>query len=94
MKSYRFDTGQTFDEIRNTMREINNPSNSEFVARLTWLEGSQAQQSVSYRWDPMAERFGHQIDKEPLDREIVYSLLSGIPVEVSLKEIKPVLKRA
>lgn len=94
MKSFRFDTKQTFDDARRIMRDINNPSNSDFVARLKWLEGSQAGQSVSYRWDPMAERFGHQIDKEPLDREIVYSLLSGIPVEVSLQEVKPILKRA
>ena len=87
MNAYRFETSLTFDQARAMMNEINAPAHKHLVAHLTWLEGNQAGQSISFRWDPMAERFGHQLDKEPLEREIVYSLLIGIPVEVALHEI-------
>ncbi|MBI3993869.1 MAG: hypothetical protein HY342_11385 [Candidatus Lambdaproteobacteria bacterium] len=86
MKSYRFDTDQTFAEARRMLREINDPRNNGKIATLVWLEGNQEKHSMTFRWDPLAERFGHQIDKEPIDREIVYSLLNDIAVEVTVRE--------
>ena len=85
VKSYRFDSNQTFAEARRMLREINDPRNSGKIATLVWLEGNQAKQSMSFRWDPLAEHFGHQIDKEAIDREIVSALLCDIAVEVTVR---------
>ena len=62
----------------------NEPANRGQIARLTWQEGSTKGQSVLYLYDPMAERFGHKIDKESITVEIVSSLLNGIPVAIEL----------
>jgi len=84
MKRFRFDPDQSFRDVRRLMGELNASEHKELLARLTWLEGSQAQQSITYLWDPLAERFGLQIEKENIDVEIVSSLMAGIPVEVEV----------
>lgn len=88
MNSYKFDAGQTFREAQKMLHEINGLENRDYIAKLTWLEGNQAQQTLTFLWDPLAERFGHQIDKKPIDKEIVFALLNDIAVEVELHSSK------
>jgi hypothetical protein len=79
-----FHPGLTFDQVRQSLAKLNEPANRGQIARLTWQDGSTKGQSVLYLYDPMAERFGHKIDKESISVEIVSSLLNGIPVSVEL----------
>lgn len=84
MTTVEFHTGLTFDQVRQAIATLNEASNRGQIARLTWQDGSTKGQSVLYLYDPMAERFGHKIDKESISVEIVSSLLNGIPVTVEL----------
>ena len=93
MKSFQFDPSQTFVEVRHLMAALNHAEHVRHVARLTWLEGNQVNQTLTYRWDKLAERFGHEIDKEAINVEIVSSLLNNIPVRVDVEEEKPRRKR-
>lgn len=88
MENYLFDPDMSFRAVREKMDEMNNPENGHLVAKLTWLEGLKTKESLSFLWDPYAEHFGHQIDKETLDHQVVMSLINGIPVEIQLKETR------
>jgi hypothetical protein len=88
MKLYKFDADQSFRQVRQIMAELNNPENRHLVAKLIWDLGAGGREPLTYLWDPFAERFGHQIDKEPIDSEIVNSLINEIPVEVQLVPVK------
>jgi hypothetical protein len=79
-----FHPGLTFDQVRQFFAQLNEPANRGQIARLTWQEGTAKGQSMLYLYDPMAERFGHKIDKESITVEIVSNLLNGIPVSVEL----------
>jgi len=84
MTKIEFHSGLTFDQVRQYLAQLNEPANRGQIARLTWQEGTAKGQSVLYLYDPMAERFGHKIDKESISVEIVSNLLNGIPVTVEL----------
>ena len=86
METFHFQPSQTFDEVRAQLERLNQPTWRHLVAHLTWLEGSAQGQSMPYLWDPMADRFGHRIDKESISVQIVSSLLNGIPVDVTLAQ--------
>ncbi len=85
MKTLSFHPRQSFDEVRGQMAQLNLPEHRNDVAHLTWLDGTAKDQTVIYLYDPMAERFGHSVDKESIGVEIVSSLMSGIPVNVTVK---------
>ena len=85
MDSYRFDSEMSFSYVRRTMEEIDRPEHKELMAKLIWLEGSAKEQSVPFLYDPMAERFGHSVDKSALHEEVTASLYNGIAVEVQLR---------
>ena len=93
MTTIEFHSGLTFDQVRQHLARLNETANLNQIARLTWQDGTAKGQSVLYLYDPMAERFGHKIDKESISVEIVSSLLNGIPVAVELhpapKDYKP-----
>lgn len=84
MKTFSFHPDLTFRETRRLLNELSSPEHKGLVARLVWLEGKAAGESLTFLWDPMAERFGHNIDKEPIDHEIVDNLINEIAVEVQL----------
>ena len=84
MKTISFHPRQSFDEVRGLMAQLNGPQYRNFVAHLTWLDGTAKDQSVVYLYDALAERFGHTIDKESIGVEIVSSLMNGIPVTVTV----------
>ena len=84
MKTFTFRPDMTFREARSLMRELSSPEHRGHIARLVWLEGKAEGESLTYLWDPMAERFGHNIDKEPIDTEIVANLINEISVEVQV----------
>ena len=84
MKTFTFHPDLTFREARRLMNELSIPEHRGHIAKLTWLDGQAAGQSLTYLWDPMAERFGHNIDKEPIDHEIVDNLTNEISVEVQV----------
>jgi hypothetical protein len=89
MKTFTFTPDLTFREARRMMGELSSPEHRGQIARLTWLEGKAEGESLTYLWDPMAERFGHNIDKEPIDTEIVANLVNEISVEVEVHMPKP-----
>lgn len=82
---FRFDPQLTFAQARERLELLNDTAHQHHVAKLIWLEGTSSGQELTFLWDPMAERFGHQIDKEPIEVEIVSSLMNGIAVEVRLQ---------
>jgi hypothetical protein len=84
MTKIEFHSGLTFDQVRQFLAQLNEPANRGQIARLTWQDGSAKGQSVLYLYDPMAERFGHKIDKESIAVEVVSNLLNGIGVSVEL----------
>ncbi len=83
-KTYSFTPDLTFREARRLMLELSSPEHKGHIAKLIWQDGKAAGESLTYLWDPMAERFGHNIDKEPIDREIVDNLVNEIAVEVQV----------
>lgn len=93
MTTFEFHSGMTFDQVRQLLARLNEPANRDQIAKLIWQDGTAKGQSVHYLYDPMADRFGHRIDKESISVEIVSSLLNGIPVFVELhtapKSYKP-----
>lgn len=86
MKSFHFNPGQSFTEVRKQLMDLNHPDNKGMLAKLTWLAGERADKPLTYLWDPYAERFGHQIDKEMIDHQVVDSLINELSVEVLLVE--------
>jgi methionine aminopeptidase len=84
LSKYRFDPGQSFTEVRNAIEEINRPENKGMVAKLTWKDGNAKDQEVSYYYDRMADRFGHEVDKSSIHQEVLTSLYIGIPIEIQL----------
>jgi hypothetical protein len=84
MNSFTFSPDMTFREARSLLRELSSPEHKGQIAHLTWLDGKAEGESLTYLWDPMAERFGHQIDKEPIDSEIVANLINEISVRVDV----------
>ena len=90
MKSFTFDPEQSFREVKKVLAELNQPENKELIAKVTWLEGSAKGASLTFLWDPMAERFGHSIDKELIDTRVVDSLINDISVEVTLLPHTPI----
>ena len=88
VKTFSFDPSLSFAETRERLSALHDPAHKDLVAKLFWLEGSSAGNSLTYMWDPMAERFGHTIDKEPIDHEVVNNLINGLAVEVRLVEGK------
>lgn len=87
IKSFTFDPSLSFDTARQRLTELHDPAHSGHIAKVTWLDGLSAGESLTYLWDPMAERFGHNIDKEPIDHVIVDNLINGISLEVQV--LKP-----
>lgn len=87
-KTFSFAPSLSFAEARDRLRVLHDPAHKDLVAKLFWLEGSSAGNSLTYLWDPMAERFGHTIDKEPIDHAVVENLINGLAVEVRLVEGK------
>jgi hypothetical protein len=94
MMSIRFDPGMSFREVRRLLGELSDPANKDHVAHLTWLEGEAEGQYLTYLWDPLAERFGHNIDKEPIDTQIVSNLITDIAMEVRLVKPQRLERRA
>jgi hypothetical protein len=84
VSTYRFDPGQSFTEVRTVIEEINRPANKGMVAKLTWKDGNAKDQEVSYYYDQMADRFGHEVDKSSIHSEVLTSLYVGIPIEIQL----------
>ncbi len=93
MKNFRFHPGLTFREVRGMLTELSRPEHKDHIAKLIWLEGSSAGEALTYLWDPLAERFGHNIDKEPIDSEIVANLINDIAVEVKVVKPNPVARK-
>ena len=89
MTTFSFHPDLTFRQTKDLLAELNNPARKHLIAHLKWLEGEQTGQELTYLWDPYAERFGHQIDKDMIDHEVVESLSNGIAVEVRLSEPSP-----
>jgi hypothetical protein len=83
-KTFRFDPDLSFRQARDLLRQLSAPEHKGHIAKLTWLEGRAEGESLTYLWDPMAERFGHNIDKEPIDSEVVANLINEIAVEVEV----------
>ena len=88
MKSFPFHPDLTFRETRNLLREVNDPAHKGHIAKVIWKEGKAAGESQTFLWDPLAERFGHNIDKEPIDHEIVDNLINEIALEVQIVQPK------
>ena len=88
VKTFSFDPSLSFAEARDRLRALHDPAHKDLVAKLFWLEGSSAGDSLTYLWDAMAERFGHTIDKEPIDHAVVDNLINGLAIEVRLVEGK------
>ena len=88
VKTFSFDPSLSFAETRERLSALHDPAHKDMVAKLFWREGSSAGKSQTYQWDPMAERFGTTIDKEPIDHEVVNNLINGLAVEVRLVEGK------
>lgn len=88
VKTYSFDPSISFAEARERLSALHDPAHRNLVAKLYWLDGSSAGDSLTYLWDPMAERFGHTIDKEPIDHAVVENLINGLAMEVRLVEGK------
>lgn len=87
MKTYEFTLSQTIQDVRQALAQVNDPANKHLIAKVLWRTGPQADNDpLTYLWDPYAERFGHQLDKEMIDSQVVDSLMNGIPVEVQLVE--------
>jgi len=84
MKTFTFHPDMTFREARRLMQELSSPEHKGHIAKLVWLEGKAQGEALTFLWDPMAERFGHQIDKEPIDTEIVDNLINEISVRVDV----------
>jgi len=84
MIAYEFHSGMTFDQVREQLTRLNDPAYRNQIARLAWQDGTAKGSSIQYLYDPMADRFGHRIDKESISVEIVSSLLNGIPVSVEI----------
>ena len=84
MSTFHFHAGLTFREVNALLRQVNAPGNRALIATLTWLDGVHANQSLTFLWDPYAERFGHQIDKSALDDEVFTCLSSDLPIRVTL----------
>jgi hypothetical protein len=84
MKTFSFHPGQSFDEVRKLIADLNRTEHRSLIAHLTWREGTVKDQTVVYLYDAMAERFGHTVDKESIGVEIVSSLMNGIPVDVNV----------
>ena len=89
MTTYNFTPSMSFTQARAQMDALNQAAHKHLVAKLVWQEGNQAGQEEEYLWDGLAERFGHQIEKESIDVEIISSLVNGIPLQVHLVEIHP-----
>ena len=81
VKTFSFDPSLSFAETRERLSALHDPAHKDLVAKLFWMEGSSAGKSLTYMWDPMAERFGHTIDKEPIDHEVVNNMINGSAVE-------------
>ena len=92
MKTFTFSPDMSFREARRMMNALSAPEHKDHIAKLIWLEGKAAGESLTFLWDPMAERFGHNIDKEPIDTEIVANLANEIAVEVQVAEPHSVRK--
>jgi hypothetical protein len=84
MRTIKFHPGQSFDEVRMLLATLNLPEFRNHVAKLTWRDGTAKDETVTYFYDPFAERFGHQVDKEPIGLEIINSLIVGIAVDVTI----------
>ena len=84
METFGFDPDLPISEVRRRVEDINRPEHREMVAKLTWLDGTAKDQSLHFLYDPMADRFGHSIDKSSLHTEILNSLYNGIPVKITL----------
>jgi len=84
MKTYEFRPEQTFREVRRLLAELSSAEHKGHIAKLVWREGKAEGKSLTYLWDPMAERFGHNIDKEPIDSEIVANLINEIAIDVQV----------
>jgi hypothetical protein len=84
MTTFSFHPRQSFEEVRRRIGELNGAGNKSLVAHLTWRDGTAKDQTVVYLYDPLAERFGHIVDKESIGVEIVSSLMNGIPLDVKL----------
>jgi hypothetical protein len=84
MMTYEFHSGMTFDQVRAQLARLNDPANRGMIGKLTWQEGTAKGQSLTYLYDPMADRFGHRIDKESISVEVVSSLMNAIPLLVEL----------
>ncbi|HEX7926996.1 MAG TPA: hypothetical protein VF678_05345 [bacterium] len=88
MNTIKFHSGQSFDEVRKLITDLNRKENRNMIAHLTWRDGTAKDQTVVYLYDAMAERFGHTVDKESIGVEIVSSLMNGIPVEIDVSPKK------
>lgn len=88
MNTIKFHSGQSFEEVRKLITNLNRTENRNMIAHLTWRDGTAKDQTVVYLYDAMAERFGHTVDKESIGVEIVSSLMNGIPVEISVSPKK------
>lgn len=86
MKSFKFDPEMSYAEARRRMIEVSENGSRDHFAKLIWRDGPTSGDSLTYLWDPLAERFGHNIDKEPIDHAISQNLLIGIAVEVQVLE--------
>ena len=86
MKSFQFDPEMTFTAARRRMIEVSDSGSQGHIAKLIWRDGPTSGDSLTYLWDPLAERFGHNIDKEPIDHAISQNLLIGLAVEVQVLE--------
>ena len=84
MKTYSFTPDLTFREARRLMAELSGPEHKGHIAKLVWLDGKAEGESLTYLWDPMAERFGHTIDKEAIDSEVFANLTNEIAIEVQV----------
>lgn len=86
MKTFLFDPEMTFTAARRRMNEVNESGSPGHIAKMIWRDGPTAGDALTFLWDPLAERFGHNIDKEPIDHAIAQNLLIGIGVEVQVLE--------
>jgi len=88
MKTFRFDPGMSFREARDLLRVVSGPEHAGQIAKMIWLEGEDEGKNLTYLWDALAERFGHNIDKEPIDRAVVENLINDIAVEIRVQPPK------
>jgi len=84
MKTFSFHPDMTFREARELLRQLRAPEHKGYIAKLIWLEGKAEGEALTYLWDPMAERFGHNIDKEAIDSEVFANLTNEIAIEVQV----------